>query len=242
MHEPDHYHHEQSPSDAIAHAALPHAALPRHARMVNSDYTFGEELIHSLTHGVGAALSVVALVALVVLAATRGTTVHVVGYSIYGTSLVALYLASTLYHGIQRPNWRPVLQRLDHACIYLLIAGTYTPFVLISLQTTLGWTLLAIVWAMAVIGIIYKVIFLNRWAVFSTAGYVVMGWLAVVAWKDMVAYLSPAGLVLVLAGGILYTVGVVFYAMTKIRYTHAVWHFFILAASACHFAAVLTLL
>jgi hemolysin III len=216
--------------------------VPRHARMVNPDYTFGEELIHSLTHGIGAALAVAALVILVVLAATRGTTVHVVGYSIYGTSLVALFLASTLYHGIQRPAWRPILQRLDHACIYLLIAGTYTPFVLISLRTTLGLTLLSIIWALAVVGILYKIFFINRWTVISTAAYVVMGWLAVVAWREMVANLAPVSLVLVVVGGALYTIGVIFYAMTRIRYTHAIWHFFILAAAACHFAAVLTLL
>lgn len=218
------------------------AAVPWHARKVNQYYTFGEELIHSLTHGAGAVASLVALIVLIVLAATRGTTVHVVSYSIYGTSLLALFLASTLYHSIQIPSWKPVLQRLDHACIYLLIAGTYTPFVLVGMRTTLGFMLLGIVWTMAVLGIIYKIIFMNRWAVISTAAYVVMGWLAVVGWRDMAANIPSPGVELILAGGILYTIGVVFYAMTKIRYTHAIWHLFILAAAACHFVAVLTLL
>lgn len=220
----------------------PAGHLPWHRRPANKDYLLGEELVHSLTHGTGAVLSAVALVILIVLAATRGTPLHIVAYSIYGTSLVALFLASTLYHGIQKPGWRPYLQRLDHACIYLLIAGTYTPFILISVRTTLGFTLLGIVWTMAVLGIIYKIIFMNRWAVLSTLAYVVMGWMAVIAWKQMTANIPPPGMWLILAGGILYTIGVVFYALTWIRYTHAVWHLFILAAAACHFAAVLTLL
>ena len=214
----------------------------RLSEWVNKDYTLGEEIAHSVTHGVGALLSVIGLVALLVLAILYGTTWHILSYAVYGLSMVALYLASTLYHGVQKPRLRPILRKVDHACIYLLIAGTYTPFVLISMRSTLGLTMLTIVWAMAVFGIVYKIFFIDRFVVLTTLAYVVMGWMSVFAWREMVANLSPVGLTFLLAGGVLYTVGVVFYAMTKIRYTHAVWHFFILGASACHFVAVLTLL
>ncbi len=209
---------------------------------VNEHYTLGEEIAHSVTHGVGAAFSVVALVTLLVLAILHGTRWHVLSFAVYGVSMVAVFLASTLYHGIQRPRLRPILRKVDHACIYLLIAGTYTPFVLIAMRGTLGLTLLAIVWGMAVFGIVYKMFFIDRFVVLTTLAYVVMGWISVLAWKDMVANLTPAGLTLLMTGGGLYTVGVIFYAMTKIRYTHAVWHLFILGAAACHFAAVLTLI
>ena len=137
---------------------------------------------------------------------------------------------------------RPILRKVDHAAIYLLIAGTYTPFVLISMRGTLGLTLLTIVWGLAVFGIVYKIFFIDRFVVLTTLAYVGMGWMSIVAWREMVANIPGPSLVLLMVGGGLYTLGVVFYALTKIRYTHAVWHLFILGASACHFAAVLTLL
>lgn len=214
----------------------------RWVEWINDDYTLGEEVVHSVSHGVGAALAVAALVVLVVLAVLRGTTWHLVSYPIYGASLLALFLASTLYHGVQKPRLRPILRKVDHACIYLLIAGTYTPFVLISMRSSLGLTLLTAVWAMAVFGIVYKIFFIDHFAVLTTLIYVAMGWMSMFAWREMVANIPQTGLVLLVAGGGLYTVGVIFYAMTKIRYTHAVWHLFILGASACHFVAVLTLL
>lgn len=209
---------------------------------VNEHYTLGEEIAHSVTHGVGAALSLAALVVLVVLAVLYGTKWHIFSYTVYGISLLAVFLASTLYHGVQKPRLRPLLRKVDHACIYLLIAGTYTPFVLISMRSTLGLTLLGIIWALAVFGIVYKIFFIDKLVVLTTLAYVGMGWMSIIAWQEMVANIPRPGLVLLMVGGGLYTLGVVFYAMTKIRYTHAVWHLFILAASACHFAAVLTLL
>jgi len=209
---------------------------------INKDYTLGEEIVHSVTHGAGAVLSVGALVALLVLATLHGTAWHILSFAVYGVSLVALFLASTLYHGVQKPRLRPILRRVDHACIYLLIAGTYTPFVLVAMRSTLGLTLLTVVWAMAVFGIVYKIFFIDRFVVLTTLAYVAMGWMSVFAWREMVANLSRAGLTFLMAGGALYTVGVIFYALTKIRYTHAVWHFLILGAAACHFVAVLTLL
>ena len=209
---------------------------------VNEHYTLGEEIAHSVTHGVGAALSLAALVVLVVLAVLYGTKWHIFSYTVYGISLLAVFLASTLYHGVQKPRLRPLLRKVDHACIYLLIAGTYTPFVLISMRSTLGLTLLGIIWGLAVFGIVYKIFFIDKLVVLTTLAYVGMGWMSIIAWQEMVANIPRPGLVLLMVGGGLYTLGVVFYAMTKIRYTHAVWHLFILAASACHFAAVLTLL
>lgn len=209
---------------------------------INKDYTLGEEIVHSVTHGAGAVLSVGGLITLLVLALLYGTTWHVLSYAVYGVSMVALFLASTLYHGVQKPRLRPVLRKVDHACIYLLIAGTYTPFVLVAMRNPLGLTMLTIVWAMAVFGIVYKIFFIDRFVVLTTLAYVAMGWMSVFAWREMVENLSRAGLTFLMAGGALYTIGVIFYAMTKIRYTHAVWHLFILGAAACHFVAVLTLL
>lgn len=209
---------------------------------INDDYTLGEEIAHSVTHGLGALLSLGALIALIILAALYGTKWHILSFAVYGASMFALYLASTLYHGVQKPRLRPILRKVDHACIYLLIAGTYTPFVLTVMRSTMGLTLLAIVWAMAVFGIVYKVFFIDRFVVITTLAYVVMGWMSVIAWREMVATIPGLGLSFLMLGGVLYTIGVVFYAMTKIRYTHAIWHLFILGASACHFVAVLTLL
>jgi hemolysin III len=214
----------------------------RLVQRVNESYTLGEEIIHSLTHGVGAALSGVGLVVLLVLAITRGTTIHVISFAIYGASMVALFVASTLFHGIQRPQLRPILRKVDHACIYLFIAGTYTPFILLSIRTSLGMTLLAAVWVMAVCGIVYKVFFIDRYVVATTLAYVGMGLMSMIAWREMVVYLPRLGLIFILIGGGLYLLGVVFYALTKIRYTHAVWHVLIMGASICHFIAVLTLL
>lgn len=219
-----------------------HLNKQRFRQSINEHYTLGEEILHSLTHGVGAILSALALVTLVILAVTHGTLWHIIGYSVFGASMLALYLASTLYHGVQKPRLRPVLRKVDHACIYLLIAGTYTPFVLISLRTTLGLTMLTVVWALAVFGIVYKIFFIDRFVVLTTLAYVFMGWMSVLAWREMVANLPTPSLIFLFVGGGLYTIGVIFYALTRIRYTHAVWHVFILAASACHFVAVLTLL
>lgn len=214
----------------------------RMGEWVNEHYTLGEEIAHSVTHGLGAGLSLAGLVALLVLAILYGTKWHIFSYAVYGVSLLALFLASTLYHGVQKPRLRPILRKVDHACIYLLIAGTYTPFVLISMRSSLGLALLTAVWALAVFGIVYKIFFIDRLVVLTTLAYVAMGWMSVIAWREMVANIPSVGLVFLMIGGALYTIGVVFYAMTKIRYTHAVWHLFILGASACHFVAVLTLL
>ena len=203
-------------------------------------YSLGEEIAHAVTHGVGLALSLAALVSLVGAASVRGDAWHVAGCGIFGATLVLLYAASTLYHGISHPRAKRVLQRLDHAAIYLLIAGTYTPFALVSLRGAWGWTLLALVWGLAALGIAL-VATAPRGKVrrLSLVLYLGMGWLAVVALEPLLGSLHPRGVALLVLGGLTYTLGVVFYAWHRIPYNHAVWHVFVLAGSACHVACVL---
>lgn len=202
-------------------------------------YTLGEEIANSVTHGIGALLSVAGLTLLVVLAVIYGDVWRVVSFSIYGSSLVILYLASTLYHSFQHPKVKHVFRILDHASIYILIAGTYTPFLLVNLRGTWGWTLLAVVWGMALLGIAFKTLFIGRFEILATAAYIVMGWLIVIAFHEMLQTIPPGGVALLLAGGITYTAGVIFYAWNKLPYNHAIWHLFVLGGSICHFFAVL---
>lgn len=202
-------------------------------------YTVGEEVAHALTHGLGLVLSVGGLVTLVVAASLRGDVWHVVGCSIFGSTLVLLYAASTLYHGIRSPRAKRLFQRLDHSAIFLLIAGTYTPFALASLRGSWGWTLLALVWGLAILGITLEAAMPHRTRHLSVALQLAMGWLAVLAVEPLVRSVQPEGLVLLLLGGVTYTAGVIFYAWQRLPYHHAVWHVFVIAGSACHFTCVL---
>ncbi len=201
-------------------------------------YRLGEEIANSVTHGVGAVLAVAGLVVLIVLAASRGTAWHVVGCSVFGGTLVVLYTASTLYHSITHTRARAVLRVLDHSAIYLLIAGTYTPFMLVTLRGPWGWSLLAVVWAACVAGISLRAALGPRMRVLRVALYVIMGWVAVVAFQPLLHGLGLSGVLLVLAGGLAYTLGIVFYASKRLPYAHAVWHVFVLAGSAVHYTAV----
>ncbi len=209
------------------------------ASLTHKAFTFGEEIANSLTHGLGAALSVAGLVVLVVLAAVHGDVWRVVSFSIYGGTLVSLYLVSTLYHGIKHPRAKGVLQIIDHAAIYLLIAGTYTPFLLVSLRGTWGWTLLGIIWGLALLGMGFQSIFVRRQGKLSIMTYILMGWLCVVALREMLVSIPPGGLIWLAVGGVLYTVGVLFYVWHRLPYNHAIWHLFVLAGSTSHFLAVL---
>lgn len=202
-------------------------------------YTAGEEIASSITHGIGAALSIAALVILVVLAATRGDAWRVVSFSIYGTTLILLYLASTLYHAIRHPGAKRVFRILDHSSIFLLIAGTYTPFLLVPLRGGWGWSLFGVVWGLAVVGIVFKSIFIERMKKLSVVVYVAMGWMILIALKPLLACLPKSGLAWLAGGGLLYSGGVIFYAMKSVKYTHAVWHLFVLGGSICHFFAIL---
>ena len=201
--------------------------------------TLGEEIGNSVTHGVGVLLSLVALPTLVILAARRHDTWQIVGGAIFGTSLLLLYSASTLYHALPSPRVKLVFRVLDHAAIYLLIAGTYTPFALGVLRGGWGWSLLAAVWTLAAIGIVLKATRGFRFAWLSTAVYLLMGWLIVIALRPLYSHIGIGGLAWLFAGGLSYTAGVVFFAWDRLRYGHMVWHLFVLAGSVFHFIAVL---
>ena len=208
--------------------------------MMDRDQTLGEEIANSVTHGVGLLASLAALPILIIWAARRGDPWQVVGGSLFGASLILLYLASTLYHAIPRERVKRLLRVLDHSAIYLLIAGTYTPFTLGVLRGPWGWTLLGTIWALAILGVIAKCTVGFRYPRLSTALYVAMGWLVIVAIRPLSAQISPAGLALLAAGGLCYTGGVAFFvADGRLRYGHAAWHLFVVAGSACHFFAVL---
>jgi len=198
----------------------------------------GEEIANSVTHGVGALLAFAGFVVLVVLAVRHGTAWHVVGCSIFGGTLLVLYTASTLYHSINHDRARPVLHVLDHSAIYLLIAGTYTPFMLVTLRGPWGWSLLAVVWAACVAGISLRAALGHRMRILHTALYVAMGWVGIVAFRPMLHGLGVNGLLFVVAGGLTYTIGLVFYGSQRLPYAHAVWHVFVLAGSALHYVAV----
>lgn len=202
-------------------------------------YSLGEEIANSVTHGIGAGLSIAGLTLLVVLAVLNGNVIQTVSFSIYGATLIILYLASTLYHSFQNPQVKRVFKIIDHASIFLLIAGTYTPFLLVGVKGTWGWALLIIVWGLALLGVGFKAIFIHRFQKLSVLAYVLMGWLSVVVLKQMSANVPLGGLIWLGAGGVVYTLGVIFYALKKIPYTHAVWHVFVLGGSICHFFAVL---
>ena len=208
----------------------------------NPFYTIQEEIANSVTHGVGTGMAVVGLIVLIVLAAVYGGTRQIVSVSVYGGSLIILYLASTLYHSIQHPQAKKVLRIFDHASVYILIAGTYTPFLLLAIRGTLGWAVLAIVWTLAAIGITWKIFFIGRYEIIATAAYVLMGWMCMILVKEMITKLPPVGLVLLMTGGIIYTIGVIFYAWEKIPYNHAIWHVFVLGGSICHYFAIMSLL
>jgi hemolysin III len=197
----------------------------------------GEEIANSVTHGIGAALSIVALVVLVVAAALRGAAIHVVSCAVFGAALVLLYLSSTLYHALTHASAKRLFRIFDHAAIYLLIAGTYTPFTLVTLGGAWGWSLFAVVWTLALAGAVLKCFFTGRFHALSTTVYVLMGWLAVVALRPLLHAIPPAGFFWILAGGLFYTCGVVFFASRR-KFFHAVWHLFVLAGSACHVLAV----
>jgi len=202
-------------------------------------YSAGEALFNQLTHGIGAVLSLVGLVVLVSLASRQGSVRGIVSYSIYGLSLVVLYVASTLYHSAVTKKMQGILRIVDHATIYLLIAGSYTPITLLALQGIWGWTLFGIVWGLAVLGIILKLIGLEKTKHLSMTLYFLMGWLVVVAIKPMLESVVPQLLLLMLAGGLFYTLGIIFYAAKRIPFNHGIWHLFVLAGSICHFIGFL---
>ena len=198
-----------------------------------------EEVANAATHGIGALLALAGLVTMVAIAVSRGDGWHLVSAAVYGTTLVLLYGSSTLYHGVANPRAKRVLKLIDHASIYLLIAGTYTPFTLVTLRGPWGWSLFGTIWGLALLGVSLERLWLHRPKWLAAAVYVAMGWIIVVAMGPLVAHLARPGLILLFAGGAAYTAGTLFYVAKRVPYMHAVWHAWVLAGSACHFVAVL---
>ena len=204
----------------------------------NSYYNLREEIAHSITHGIGAFLAIAGLVILIIHAMSFGSARHILSCSIFGASLILLYTASTLYHGIQRPAVKKVLRIVDHSSIYLLIAGTYTPFTLLNLKGVWGWSLFGVVWGIAFLGIILQFTPLRKFQYVRLVLYITMGWAAVVAIKPLAASVPLNALMLIVAGGLAYTVGIIFYLWRRLPYHHAIWHLFVLAGSSLHYLAV----
>lgn len=206
-------------------------------RLVN--YTPEEEAANRLTHGVGAIFSVLGLFVLVYAAATRQEPWLLASCTLYGITLVLFYAVSTIYHTVRPPRLRYLFRILDHCGIFLLIAGTYTPFTLVSLPSPWGWAIFLVIWALAFAGTTLKVFMTERLRIAGPLLYLAMGWLIVVAWRPLTAAVPPAGIAWLLAGGLFYSFGLIFYAWEKLPYNHAVWHLFVLGGSLCHYLAVL---
>lgn len=202
-------------------------------------YAPSEELANCLTHAFGAILGAVGLAVLVTLAALQGDAVRVVSFSIYGTCLVLLYLASTLYHAARSARLKRIFRVLDHAAIFLLIAGSYTPVTLVTLQGGWGWTLFGLIWGFALGGIVLEVFFMDRYRWLTIGAYVGMGWLVVIAAGPLIESMPTGGLLWLAGGGLFYTGGVVFYVWKRLPFNHAIWHLFVLAGSVCHFLSFL---
>ena len=201
--------------------------------------TIGEEIFNSVTHGIGALLSIAALVILVVFAAIKGDTWHVVSYTIFGSTLVLLYLSSTHYHSFTREKVKNLFARFDHAAIFLLIAGTYTPYLLTVLRGAVGWIMFGIIWGLAIAGVVIRSIYITRFRKLMVAIYLLMGWMFVFAIVPMVKNLPAASTVFLFVGGGCYSLGVIFYAWRNLKFGHGIWHLFVLAGSIMHFFSVL---
>lgn len=202
-------------------------------------YTRGEEIANAITHGIGTLLAIAALVLLIIVSSRTKNKWYIVSYTIYGVSMLILYLESTLYHSITNVKVKKIFRIFDHSSIYLLIAGTYTPFTLTVLRNSVGWIIFAIVWIMAICGIVMKIFWIGKHEVISTLIYIAMGWMIIFAIKRLLMLIQPAGIALLVAGGIIYTAGAFLYMLDKIPYNHAIWHLFVIGGSTCHFFCVL---
>lgn len=202
-------------------------------------YSVREEIFNAITHGLGVIFGIVALTVLCVLGSYFGTFSHILSYLVYGCSLILLYVSSTLYHALPSPKVKSLFKILDHSSIYLLIAGTYTPFLVLNLKGHLGFTLLAVIWAIAILGIIFKVFFTGKFKVISTLLYIGMGWLIIFAYDPLKEAMRPEAMNWLIIGGLTYTLGTIFYLAKKLKYTHAIWHLFVLAGSVFHFVAII---
>lgn len=205
---------------------------------LHSSYKLSEEIINALTHGAGALFAIVALVLMVVRAAQLGDGGAIASVSIYGASMILLFLVSTIYHAVWHQQARGWLKVLDHSAIYLLIAGTYTPFIILGLSGSFRISMLVMIWALAALGILFKFLFIHRFKKLALVTYLGMGWLSILILKPLMASMPASGLWMLALGGLVYSLGVVFYVAKSLPYSHAVWHLFVLAGAACHFVAV----
>lgn len=202
------------------------------------ELTSGEEVVNSITHGIGALLSIAALVVLIVVAGNQGDIRHLVSFSIYGSTLILLYLSSTLYHSFSSPRIKNLFARFDHVSIFLLIAGTYTPILLTNIRGVWGWSLFGIIWGLALTGAVIRAIYLHRFRKLMVAVYLLMGWMFLIAGKQVYLSLPTVSLMFLVLGGIAYSVGVIFYMWRTLPYSHGIWHLFVLSGSVLHFFAI----
>lgn len=202
-------------------------------------YTIAEELFHAVSHGAGVLLSIAGLTWMLYVSIEAADPWRISASVVYGLSLVSLFLASTIYHSMHASPRRHLFKLADHCAIYLLIAGTYTPFLLVSMRTTTGWWLFGAIWTLATAGILTKLWFRHRFPKLALAGYLAMGWLVVLAAPEVVAAIEPSGLAWLVAGGLSYTIGAAFYAFKRMQFSHAIWHVFVLVGGICHFMAVI---
>lgn len=200
-------------------------------------YSVMEEIANAITHGLGAALAIAGMIILIVKGV--GDPWKVVSSTIYGASMILLFTMSCMYHAISNVRAKKILRVFDHSTIFILIAGTYTPFTLVALRGWIGWTIFGIVWGVAILGIILNIISIERFKVVSMIGYIASGWCVIAAIGPLIQRMETAGLVLLLAGGIAYTAGIIFYAMKKIRYMHSIWHVFVFAGALLHYFCIL---
>lgn len=216
--------------------------MENHYDHARTRYSEGEESINSITHAIGVGLSIAGLVYLIYQALNFGTIWHLISFIVYGVSLIVLFLASTLYHSIPVLAWKSGLNNFDRSAIYILIAGTYTPFLLNDLRGPTGWTMFAIIWGLTVFGLTISLGLLPKLRRFSVILYLAMGWLVLAGGRQLLAALDPTTIVLLMAGGASYTIGVVFYLWRRLPYNHAIWHLFVLGGSITHYFSVLGLL
>lgn len=202
-------------------------------------YLIVNEVLNAITHGVGVGLSIAGLVILLLKGVRSGSTLDIVSYAIYGSTLILLYLSSTLYHSLTFTRFQKIFKIFDHSCIFLLIAGTYTPYTLISLGGGLGWTVFGVVWGVAVLGVTYKVFWINKYRKYSTLLYVAMGWLIVFAMKPLYQAIGVYGFGLLLGGGVAFTVGALFYRLKSVKFMHPLWHLFVLAGTILMYFSIL---
>ncbi|WP_230467527.1 PAQR family membrane homeostasis protein TrhA [Lujinxingia vulgaris] len=208
-------------------------------RIAHTEIFSAEDIANSVSHGVGLGAAIVGFVVLMVSAWATGVALQIVSALVYGLTLVALFAASTIYHSVTQPRVRRALQVLDHCAVFFLIAGTYTPFALVTLQGTLGWTIMGVIWSLALLGVTIKLFWFGRFEGLSLALYLLMGWTIVFAIKPLWLALEPGGVFLLFGGGLFYTAGVAFFVWERLFLNHAIWHLFVLGGSVCHFLAIL---